>query len=93
MISDMAIGIEAARLLTHKAAWLHDNGFRNTQCVACKILYVLPPFKLLCFLVNLRSVASMAKCFAADHANKVATDAVQVRMQSLCPAASPLVST
>jgi alkylation response protein AidB-like acyl-CoA dehydrogenase len=26
MLSDMAIGIEAARLLTYKAAWLKDNG-------------------------------------------------------------------
>ena len=31
MISDMAIGIEAARNMTWKAAWLHDAGKRNTQ--------------------------------------------------------------
>lgn len=31
MISDMAMKIEASRLLVHKAAWLLDNGFPNTQ--------------------------------------------------------------
>jgi len=30
MLSDMAIKIEAARLLCHQAAWLYDNGHRNT---------------------------------------------------------------
>jgi acyl-CoA dehydrogenase len=54
MIADMAIGIEASRLLTHKAAWMIDQGTRNTM------------------------YASMAKAFAADHANKVAADAVQI---------------
>jgi len=54
MIADMAIGIEASRMLTHKAAWMIDQGQRNTM------------------------FASMAKAFAADHANKVATDAVQI---------------
>ena len=54
MIADMAIGIEASRMLTHKAAWMIDQGHRNTM------------------------FASMAKCFAADHANKCAADAVQI---------------
>jgi acyl-CoA dehydrogenase len=31
MISDMAMKIEASRLLVHKAAWLLDNGKSNTQ--------------------------------------------------------------
>ena len=31
MIADMATKIEAARLLTHKAAWMCDNGERNTE--------------------------------------------------------------
>lgn len=30
MLSDMLIGIEAARLITWKAAWMIDNGVRNT---------------------------------------------------------------
>jgi acyl-CoA dehydrogenase len=30
MIADMAADIEAARLMTHKSAWLLDNGQRNT---------------------------------------------------------------
>lgn len=30
MLADMAIGIEASRLLTHKAALLHDQGQQNT---------------------------------------------------------------
>jgi acyl-CoA dehydrogenase len=31
MIADMAIKVEAARLLCWKAAWLYDNGHRNTK--------------------------------------------------------------
>jgi acyl-CoA dehydrogenase len=54
MIADMAAGIEAARLLTYKSAWLIDNGIRNTAW------------------------ASMAKLFAAEHCNKVVSDAVQI---------------
>jgi acyl-CoA dehydrogenase len=54
MIADMAIGLEAARLLVWRAAWEIDQGRRNTQ------------------------YAAMAKCFAADHAMKAATDCVQV---------------
>jgi acyl-CoA dehydrogenase len=30
LIADMAIGIEASRLLTRKSAWLIDNGQKNT---------------------------------------------------------------
>jgi len=54
MIADMATGIEAARLLTHKSAFMIDRGIKNTM------------------------FASMAKVFAGDHANKCATDAVQI---------------
>lgn len=54
MIADMAKDIEAARLLVHKAAWMIDNGHRNT--------------------LN----AAYGKCFAADMAMRVATDAVQI---------------
>lgn len=31
MLADMAIKVEAARLLCWKAAWMHDNGMRNTK--------------------------------------------------------------
>lgn len=58
MLADMAIGVEAARLLTQKSSWQMDQGIRNT------------------FL------ASLAKSFASDVANKNATDCVQVIMQS-----------
>ncbi|NDD91571.1 acyl-CoA dehydrogenase, partial [bacterium] len=34
MIADMAKDIEAGRLLVHKAAWLKDNGQRNTKWAA-----------------------------------------------------------
>jgi acyl-CoA dehydrogenase len=34
MIADMAKDIEAARMLVHKAAWLIDNGERNTKFAA-----------------------------------------------------------
>jgi acyl-CoA dehydrogenase len=54
MIADMASGIEAGRLLAHRAAVEYDQGRRNTH------------------------VASMAKLFAADHCQRVCTDAVQV---------------
>ncbi len=54
MIADMAKDIEAARLLVWQAAWMYDQGQRNTR------------------------FASMAKCFAADTAHRVASDAVQV---------------
>ena len=53
-IADMAAGIEAARLLTYKAAYMIDSGVRNTY------------------------FASAAKLFASDHANKCATEAVQI---------------
>jgi acyl-CoA dehydrogenase len=52
MLADMATGLEAARLLTYKSAWMVDHGLANT------------------------AFASMAKMFAADHANKCSTDAV-----------------
>ena len=51
MLADMATGLEAARLLTYKSAWMVDHGQKNT------------------------AFASMAKLYAADHANKCATDA------------------
>ena len=54
MIAEMAMGVEASRLLTLKAAWEIDQGRKNTM------------------------FASMAKGFAADHCNKVCTDAVQI---------------
>lgn len=54
MLADMAIGIETSRLAYLKAAWLFDNGQRNTYW------------------------ASIAKCLAADVANKTAADAVQI---------------
>ncbi len=54
MLADMAIGIEAGRNLVRQAAWMKDNGKRNTM------------------------IASMAKAFAADHAHKAASDAVQI---------------
>jgi acyl-CoA dehydrogenase len=54
MLADMAMNIQAARLLTYQSAWMLDQGQRNTL------------------------VSSYAKCFAADMAMKVTTDAVQV---------------
>jgi len=54
MLADMAMNLQAARLLTHQSAWLLDSGQKNTL------------------------VSSYAKCFAADMAMKVTTDAVQI---------------
>jgi alkylation response protein AidB-like acyl-CoA dehydrogenase len=55
MLADMAIGVQASRLLVHHTAALMDRGAETTAVEA-----------------------SMAKCFAADTAMKVTTDAVQV---------------
>lgn len=38
-LADMAVRLEAARLLTHKAAWLLDRGFRVTREAAMAKLY------------------------------------------------------
>lgn len=54
MLANMVVGIECSRLATHKAAWLYDNGHKNTQA------------------------ASISKYWAAEVANKAATDAVQI---------------
>ena len=54
MLADMAMHVETARLLVHKACCLQDLKLPHT------------------------AIASLAKCWAADAAMKVATDAVQV---------------
>jgi acyl-CoA dehydrogenase len=54
MLADMAMKVDAARLLCWRAAYLHDQGLRNTK------------------------ESAIAKCFAADIAMQVTTDAVQV---------------
>ncbi|WP_371369632.1 Acyl-CoA dehydrogenase [Sporomusa rhizae] len=54
MLADMAMQIEAARLLVYKACWMKDQG------------------------VDYAKESAIAKCFAADTAMKVTTDAVQV---------------
>ena len=54
MLADMAMNIEASRLLVHKAVYLLQEGIPSI------------------------THASYAKCFAADTAVKVATDAVQI---------------
>ncbi|HNX92404.1 MAG TPA: acyl-CoA dehydrogenase family protein, partial [Syntrophomonas sp.] len=54
MLADMAMDIEAARLLWQKAAWLLDEKMMAAD------------------------LSAMSKCFAADMANRVATNAVQI---------------
>ncbi len=54
MLADMAIEVEAMRLLVYKAAWMIDQG-------------AMAPI-----------VSSYAKAFGADHAMRIATDAVQI---------------
>ncbi len=54
MLADMAMKVEAARLLTWQAAWNADQGFKAT------------------------AKSAMAKCFAADTAMEVTTNAVQI---------------
>jgi acyl-CoA dehydrogenase len=53
-LADMAIKVEAARLLVWQAAWLADHSLRNSY------------------------ESAIAKCFAADSAMQITTDAVQV---------------
>jgi len=54
MLADMAIKVEAARLLVWQAAWMADQGLRNSY------------------------QSAIAKCFAAESAMKITTDAVQI---------------
>jgi acyl-CoA dehydrogenase len=54
MLADMAMKVEASRLLTWQAAWNADRGLKAT------------------------GKSAMAKCFAADTAMEVTTDAVQI---------------
>ncbi len=54
MIADMAMKVEAARLLVYKTCWMRDQG------------------------VDFSKEAAIAKCYAADIAMEVTTDAVQV---------------
>jgi acyl-CoA dehydrogenase len=53
-LADMAIKLEAARLLVWQAAWLADRGLRNSY------------------------ESAIAKCFAADSAMQITTEAVQI---------------
>jgi acyl-CoA dehydrogenase len=53
-LADMAIKVEAARLLVWQAAWLADQGLRNSY------------------------ESAIAKCFAADSAMQITTEAVQI---------------
>jgi len=53
-LANMAIKLEAARLLVWQAAWLADQGVRNSY------------------------ESAIAKCFAADSAMEITTDAVQI---------------
>lgn len=55
MLAEMAIKIEAGRLLTYKAAVLAEQGHKDTA-----------------------KFSAMAKCFSADMAMEVATNAVQI---------------
>lgn len=54
MLADMATEIEAARLLTWRAAWLKDRGLPFTK------------------------IASMAKVFASEMAERVTSKALQI---------------
>jgi alkylation response protein AidB-like acyl-CoA dehydrogenase len=54
MLADMAMKVDAGRLLCWQAAWLRDHGMRNTR------------------------ESAIAKCFSADMAMEVTTDAVQI---------------
>jgi acyl-CoA dehydrogenase len=54
MLADMAMAVEASRLLSWQAAWMSDEGLPNSK------------------------ESAIAKCYAADTAMRVTTDAVQI---------------
>ncbi|MEE3381439.1 MAG: acyl-CoA dehydrogenase family protein [Succiniclasticum sp.] len=54
MIADMAMKVDAARLLVYRACWMRDQGMTFTK------------------------EAAMAKCYAADTAMEVTTNAIQI---------------
>ena len=54
MIADMAMRVDAAKLLVYKACWMRDQGMEFSK------------------------EAAMAKCYAADTAMEVTTNAVQI---------------
>ena len=39
MLADMAMGVEASRLLTHKSSWLRDQKQRNTYLASMAKVY------------------------------------------------------
>lgn len=99
MLADMAVGIEAGRMLTYKAATEIDAGRNNTMYASmAKVTHAAANVWLAClsFLCVYRLVQCVAlfiplldsafrvpiklipQVFAADHCNKVVTDAVQI---------------
>lgn len=48
MIADMAVGLEASRLLVYKAAWLKDQGKPFTQAAAIAKLYATEASEKIC---------------------------------------------
>ena len=86
MLADMAVGIEAGRMLTYKAATEIDAGRNNTMYASMakvRLFYVRSDcWNQICLTMRLLflliALASDLQAFAADHCQKVVTDAVQI---------------
>ena len=67
MIADMAMRVEAARMLVYKACWMRDQGMEFSKEAAMAKCYAADT-----------AMEAMAKCYAADTAMEVTTNAVQI---------------
>jgi cyclohex-1-ene-1-carbonyl-CoA dehydrogenase len=81
MIADMAAGIESARLLTYKAAFLFDEGHRNAQTHACmaKLLASDMAMKAATDTVQIMGGYGYTKDYPAE---RMMRDAKQLQVQS-----------
>lgn len=81
MIADMAAGIESARLLTYKTAFLFDEGNRNAQTHACmaKLLASDVAMKVATDTVQIMGGYGYTKDYPAE---RMMRDAKQLQVQS-----------
>jgi cyclohex-1-ene-1-carbonyl-CoA dehydrogenase len=81
MIADMAAGIESARLLTYKTAFLFDEGNRNAQTHACmaKLLASDLAMKVATDTVQIMGGYGYMKDYPAE---RMMRDAKQLQIQS-----------
>ena len=74
MLADMAIGIESARMMVWKSAWLRDAGQRNT--------YYASIAKALASEVANKCAADAVQIFGGNGFNSGKTDWLQFRLET-----------